>query len=82
MAMHNLELELLGLLPSEVLVGEVAVLGGLVVDGVGEVEFLDNDTGTEVEVVEDDLDQLFRGLVGGSVCLDEHGEGLGNTDGV
>lgn len=77
-----LELELLGLLPGEVLVGEVTVLGGLVVDGVGQVQFLDDDTGTEIEIVEDDLDKLFRGLVRGAVGLDEEREGLSNTNGV
>jgi hypothetical protein len=60
----------------------VTVLGCLEVDGVGQVELLDNDTGAEVEVVEDDLDKLFRGLVRGAVGLDEEGEGLGDTDGV
>ncbi len=40
----KLELELLGLLPGEVLVGEVTVLSGLEVDGVDEVELLDDDT--------------------------------------
>ena len=78
----NLELELLGLLPGEFLVGEVSILSGLVVDGVGEVQLLDDDTGTHVKVLLDDLDQLVRGLVGGTVGLDEQGEGLGNTDGV
>jgi len=77
-----LELQLLGLLPGEALVGEVAVLSGLVVDGVGEVEFLDNHTGTEVEVVADDLDELVRGLVGGAVGLYEHGKRLRDTNGV
>lgn len=41
----------------------MSVLCGLVVDGVGEVEFLDNDTGPQVEVLVDDLHKLFRGLV-------------------
>ena len=78
----ELELELLGLLPCEVLVGEVTVLGGLEVDGVDEVELLDDDTGAEVEVVLDNLDELVGGALRGAVCLDEEGEGLGNTDGV
>ena len=52
----KLELELLGLLPGEFLVGEVTVLSGLEVDGVDEVKLLDNDTGAEVEVVLDNLD--------------------------
>lgn len=77
-----LELELLGLLPGEALVAEVTVLGSTVVDRVGEVELLDNDTGTEVEVLADDLDELVRRLVGGTVGLDEEREGLSNTNGV
>lgn len=58
----RLELEGLWLLPWEALVGEVTVLGGLVVDGLGKVEVLDNDTRTKVKVVTDDLNQLVRGL--------------------
>ena len=78
----RLELELLGLLPGEGLVAEVTVLGSTVVDGVGEVELLDNDTGTEVEVLADDLDKLLRVLVGGTVVLNEERKGLGDTNGV
>lgn len=80
--MARLELEGLGLLPGEGLVGEVTVLGGLGVDGLGKVKQLDDDTGTEVEVVPDDLDQLVGALGRGAVALDEDGKGLGNTDGV
>lgn len=75
----RLELERLGLLPVKVLVGKVAVLGGLVVDGLDEVELLDNDTGAHVKVGADDLDQLVRVLVRGAVGLDEEREGLGST---
>ena len=78
----HLELEGLGLLPGEVGVGEVAVLGGLAVDGVDEVELLDNDTGAHVEVGLDDLDELGGALVGGAVGLDEDGERLSDTNGV
>lgn len=61
--MGYLELQGLGLLPAEALVGaEVAVLGRLEVDGLGQVELLDNDTGSQVKVVTDDLDQLVRRL--------------------
>ncbi len=59
----HLELELLGLLPGERLVGEVTVLSGCVVDGVGEVQLLDNDTRAEVKVLVDDLNELIGGLV-------------------
>lgn len=78
----NLELEGLGLLPGEVGVGEVTVLGSLAVDGVDEVELLDDDTRAHVEVGVDDINELLGALVRGAVGLDEDGEGLGNTNGV
>ena len=79
----HLELELLGLLPGEALVGtEVAVLGSLEVDGAVQVELTDNDTGTQVEVLVDDLDKLLRALLRGAVGVDVDGEGFSNTDGV
>lgn len=79
----GLELEGLGLLPGEALVGaKVAVLGRLEVDGLGEVELLDNDTGAEVEVGADDLDELIRVLLRGAVGVDVDRQGLRNTDGV
>ena len=70
---ENLELESLGLFPGEALVAKVAILGGSAVDGVSEVQFLDNDTGSEVEVVVYDFDEFSAGLIAGSVCFDEEG---------
>ncbi len=78
----RLELELLGLLPTEVLVSEVSVLGGLEVDWLGQVELLDNDTWSKVKVLVDDLNQLVRSLLRGAVAVDEYGEWLSNTNGV
>ena len=78
----RLQLKLLGLLPGEVGVGEVSVLGRLAVDGLDEVELLDNDTGPEVKVLVDDSDELFRSLVRGSIGLDEYRQRLGHTDSV
>jgi hypothetical protein len=72
----------LWLLPAEVLVGEVTVLGSLEVDWLGQVELLDNHTWAEIEVLVDDSNKLVRGLVGGSVRVNEDGERLSNTDGV
>jgi len=82
--MHlNLELESLRLLPAEALVGaEVAVLGSLEVDGLGKVELLDNNTGTHVEVVADDLDKFIGVLLGGAVGVDVDGKRLSDTDGI
>ena len=81
--MVNLELEFLGLLPAEGLVGtEVAVLGSLEVDRVVQVELTDNNTRSKVEVVSDDLDKLLGGLLGGTVGVDVDGERLSDTNGV
>jgi hypothetical protein len=60
----------------------VTVLGSLEVDGLGKVELLDNDTGTQVEVVADDLDELIRVLLRGAVGVDVDRERLSNTDSV
>lgn len=60
----HLELERLGLLPAEALVStEVTVLGGLEVDGLGEVQLLHDDTRSHVEVVLHNLNQLVAGLL-------------------
>lgn len=81
--MSRLELESLGLLPGEALVGtKVAVLGSLEVDGAVQVELANNDTRTHVEVVADDLDELLGGLLRGTVGVDVDGEGLSDTNGV
>ena len=61
--MASLVLQRLGFLPSEVLVGEVAILCGLAVDGIGQVELLYDDTWPEVEVRPNDIDQFFRRLI-------------------
>jgi hypothetical protein len=79
---QHLEFQLLGLLPSEALVAEVAVLGSSAVDGVDEIELLDNNTGSEIEILVDDVDQFFAALVARSVCLDEQARWLRNSNGV
>lgn len=60
----------------------MAVSRGLAVDGLLEVELLDNDSGTEVPVVADNVDELEVRLLAGAVGVDKDGEGLGDTDGV
>lgn len=52
----NLKVQLLGLFPGKGLIGEVAVLCGSAVDGVDQVEFLDNNTRSQIEVLVDDFD--------------------------
>lgn len=78
----NLEFESLGLLPSEFLTAKVTVGGGLLVDGLEEVKFLDDHTGTEIKVVFDDLNEFSVGLGTSTVGINKDGEGLGDTDGV
>lgn len=60
----------------------MAVLGRLEVDGLGQIQLLDDDTGAQVEVGADDLDKLVRGLRRGAVGVDVDREGLSNADGV
>jgi hypothetical protein len=81
---NPLQSELLWLLPGEILVCEVAILRSLEVNWLSEIQFLDDDTWSHVEVLADDLNQLVTGaaLGGGSIILNEDGERLGNTDGV
>ena len=76
------EHELLGLLPGVVWVAEVAVRGGLEVLGPLEPELLDDDTGSEIPVLADDVDELGVGLLAGAVGVDVDGEGLSDTNGV
>lgn len=52
----------------------MTVLGGLEVDGLGQVKLLDNDTGSEVEVLVDDVDKLVVVLVRGTVILNLLGD--------
>lgn len=68
----SLKLERLGLFPGEALVGEVTVLCRLAIDRPSEVEFLDDDARSEVEVALDDLHEFFGRSIGGTVGLDEH----------
>jgi hypothetical protein len=60
----------------------VTVLGSLEVDGVVQVELTNNDTRSEIKVVADDLDELLRVLLRGTVRVDIDREGLGDTNGV
>ena len=78
----RLELERLGLLPGVVGVAEVAVGGSLEVLGLLETKLADDDTGAEIPVLEDDLDELVVVLLSGAVGVDVDGERLSNTNGV
>ena len=60
---QSLEVEFLRLLPREVLVREMTVLGGLIVNGLCKIEFLDDHTRSHVEIVANDLHQLVGALV-------------------
>jgi len=58
----TLELQSLGLLPGEDFTTEVSVGGGLLEDGVLQLEVLDNAARSEVEVLLDNLHQLLLAL--------------------
>ena len=79
---EGLVLELLRLLPREVLVREVAVLGSLEVDGLGQVEFLDDDARTHVEVVPDDINEFIGGLARCAISLDKKRQWFRDSNGV
>lgn len=60
----------------------MTVLGSLEVDWLGQVKLLDDDTWSEIKVGANNLYELVRALVRGTVRVNEDGEGLSNTDGV
>lgn len=60
----------------------MTVLGGLKVNWLGQVELPDNDTGSQVEVLVDDLDEFIRGPGRSAIAVDEYGERLCDADGV
>lgn len=47
-----------------------------------EVKLLHDETGPEVKVVADDLDELLVGLLASAVRVDKDGQRLGNTDSI
>lgn len=69
--LKSLELELLRLLPRVGGVTEVTVRSGLEVLGLLETQVLDDDSGSEVKVVSDNLDEIGVGLSTGSVRVDK-----------
>ena len=72
LAIMRLKFQLLRLLPGEVLVREVAVFGRLEINWSRKVELFDDNTWPHIEVLSDDLDQLVRRLVRGTVRVDKH----------
>jgi len=78
----NLDGESLGLLPAEVLVSKMTILSSLEINGLGKVEFFNNDTRPKVEVLVDDCDKLIGGKARRSVAVNKDGEGLSDTNSV
>ena len=66
----SLELELLGILPRESLAPEMTVSGGLLVDGVLQLEVLDDSAWAEIEVLLDDVQKLLLALRRRSVAAE------------
>lgn len=54
------------------MIREVPVFGCLEIDWSRKVELLDDDTWPHIEILSDDLDQLFRGLARGTVGINKH----------
>lgn len=78
----SLQLQFFWLFPRVLLVSEVTVGSGLEIDWSGQIQLLDNDTWSQVEVVSDDLNQLLGVELGSTVGLNVDGQWLSNTDGV
>jgi len=76
------KLQGLGLLPGELLPSEVSVASGLVVDGLPEIELLDDVSGAEVEVLLDDVKDLSVALLASSVGVNVDGKGISNTNSI
>ena len=60
----------------------MAVLGCLEVDWAVKAQLTDDDTGSQIEVVANNGNELVRGLVGGAVAVDIDGQGFGHTNGI
>jgi hypothetical protein len=70
------------LFPGEFFTTKVTVGSSLLVDGLEEVEFLDNDTRTEVEVVANDFNQFSLRLFRGTVSINKDGKRFSNTNSI
>ena len=68
----RLECQRPGLLPGEILIREVPVFGRLEINWSGKVELFDDDAWPHIEILSNDLDQLVRGLIRGTVGIDKH----------
>ena len=76
----GLEFQRLGLLPREIGISEVPVLGCLIVDWPHEIELFDDDTRTHVKVFPDDLHELIAALVAGAIGFHKQTQRLRDTD--
>ena len=66
----------------QILPAEVAVSGGLLVDGPAQIKALDNGRGSEIDIILDGLiDDLLRYPVGAE-GVDQHRNRLGHPDGI
>ena len=58
------------------------ILGRLEIHGFGKIQFLDDDAGSHIEVLLDDLHELTRRLVRGTVGFNKDRQWLCNSDRV
>ena len=79
---RDLELQLLGTFPGEFGSAKMAVARRFLVDWLEEVEFLDDNTGSQVEIALDNFIYFRVALHTRAVCVDVDGDGFGYTDGI
>ena len=60
----------------------MTVLGSLEVDGLGQIEFLDDDARPHVEVVPDDFNEFIGGLARRPISLDKKRQWFRDSNGV
>jgi len=77
-----LEIKGLWLFPGKALAAEMTVSGGLLVDGLLQIQFFHDFSRAEIEVFLHDFQKLLLALRGRAVAEDSDGEGLCDTDGV
>lgn len=78
----DLELKRLWLFPGEFRPPKMPVTGGVVIDGLKEVEFLYNDARTKVKIVEDDLENVPVRSRASAIRVDMDGDGFTHTNGI
>jgi hypothetical protein len=70
------------LIPGEFFTTKVTIGSSLLVDGLEEIQFLDDDTRTQVKVLLDNIEDFRFRAGGGTVGIDKDRERFGHTDSI